>query len=53
MEKWFLQLSLGGKEWLVLVDDGKKENTLDDSSTFEIIKVSKGSFGAWNFKEIS
>jgi hypothetical protein len=26
----FLQLSLGGEEWLVLVDGGKRENRLDD-----------------------
>jgi hypothetical protein len=26
---------------------------LDDNNTFEIIKVNRGSFGTWNFKEIS
>jgi hypothetical protein len=37
----FLQLSLGGKKWLVLVDGGKKENRLDDCSTFERMEVSR------------
>jgi hypothetical protein len=37
-EDLFLQLSLGGKEWWVLVDGGKRENRLDHSSTFEIMK---------------
>jgi hypothetical protein len=36
---------LGGKERLILVDGGKRENRLDDNSTFEIIKVNRGSFG--------
>ncbi len=53
MENLFLQLSLGGEEWLVLIDDGKRENILDDISTFEIMKMSRGNSGAWNFKEIS
>ncbi len=46
-------ISLGGKERLILVDGGKRENRLDDNNTFEIIKVNRGSFGTWNFKEIS
>jgi hypothetical protein len=52
-ENLFLQLSLGREKWLVLVDGGKRENRLHDSSTFEIIEMSKGSFGTWNLKEIS
>jgi len=43
-ENLFLQLSLGGEEWLVLADGGEKENKLDDSSTFERMEVSMGSF---------
>ncbi len=31
----FLQLSLGGEEWWVLVDGGKRENQLDHSSSLE------------------
>ncbi len=46
MENLFLQLSLGGEEWLVLVDGGKKENKLDDSSTFERMEVNRGNFGS-------
>jgi hypothetical protein len=38
-ENLFLQLSLRGKKWLILVDGGKKENILDDSSTFERMKM--------------
>jgi hypothetical protein len=41
----FLPLSSRGKKRLILVDDGKKENKLDDNSTFERMEVSKGSFG--------
>jgi hypothetical protein len=52
-ENLFLQLSLGGKEWLVLIDSGKMENRWDDSSTFERMKMSTSTFGAWNLKEIS
>jgi hypothetical protein len=52
-ENLFLQLSLGGEKWLVLIDGGKRENKLDDSSTFERMKMCKGKFGAWNLKEFS
>jgi hypothetical protein len=45
LEKHFLQLSLGGKEPLVLINDGKRENILDDSSTFDRMEVGRGSFG--------
>jgi hypothetical protein len=51
--KLVLQLSLGGKEWLVLVDGEKKDNILDDNSTFERMEMSRCRFGASNFKEIS
>jgi hypothetical protein len=40
----FLKLSLGGEEWLVLVDDGKKENKLNDYGTFERMEMSRNSF---------
>jgi len=46
LENFFLQLSLGGEEWLVLIDGGKKENKLDDSSTFERMEISRGNFGS-------
>jgi hypothetical protein len=49
----FLKISLGGKDWLILIDGEKKENKLIDGSTFEIMEMSKGSFEIWNFKEIS
>ncbi len=38
--------SLEGEEWLVLIDGGKRENKLDDNSTFERMEVNKGSFGS-------
>jgi hypothetical protein len=36
---------LGREKRLILVDGGKRDNRLDDSNTFEIIEVSRGSFG--------
>jgi hypothetical protein len=36
---------LGGEKLLVLVDGGKKENKLNDSSTFERMEINMGSFG--------
>jgi len=45
-ENLFLQLSLGGEEWLVLVDGGEKENKLDDSNTFERMEINMNSFGS-------
>jgi hypothetical protein len=52
-ENLFLQLSVGGKEWLVIVDGEKKEHILDDNNTFERMEMSRGRFGASNFREIS
>ncbi len=49
MKDLFLQLSLGGEEWLVLIDGGKKENKLDDNSTFVRMEMNKGSFGNLRF----
>jgi hypothetical protein len=46
IKNFFLQLSLVGEERLILVDGGKRDNILDDSSTFERMEVSKGSFGS-------
>jgi hypothetical protein len=37
---------LGGKKQLILVNGGKNENKSDDSSTFERIKLNRGSFGS-------
>ncbi len=45
MKNLFLQLSLGGEEWLVLVDGGKEDNKLDDYSIFERMEVSRDSVG--------
>jgi hypothetical protein len=48
-ESWeylFLQLSLGGVEWLVLIDGGRREKRLDDCSTFEKMEVSRDSVGS-------
>jgi hypothetical protein len=45
-ENLFLQPSLGGEKWLVLVDDGNRENRLDDNSTFERMEVNRDSFGS-------
>jgi hypothetical protein len=36
---------LGGEKSFVLTYGGKRENRLDDSSTFERMEVNKGSFG--------
>jgi hypothetical protein len=52
-ENLFLQFSLGGEEWLVLVDGGKRENRSDDSGNFERMEVSRIVLGIWNFREIS
>jgi hypothetical protein len=46
IKNFFLQLSLVGEERLILVDGGKRDNILDDISTFERMEVSKGSFGS-------
>jgi hypothetical protein len=37
---------LGGEECFALVDGGKKEDILDNSSTFERMGMSMGSFGS-------
>jgi hypothetical protein len=42
----FLQLFVGGKEWLVLVDGGNKENILNDCGTFERMEGSRDGFGS-------
>jgi hypothetical protein len=52
-ENLFLQLSLGREKWLVSVDGGKKENILNDNSTFQRMEMSRGRFGGWNLREIS
>jgi len=44
---------LGRKRMISLNRWWKKENRLDDNNTFEIMEMSKGRFGVWNFKEIS
>jgi hypothetical protein len=38
--------SLGRKEWLVLIDGGKRENRLDDYGTLERMEMSKDNFGS-------
>ncbi len=48
-ESWkylFIQLSLGWKEWFVLIDGGKKENILDGCSTFERMEVNRDNVGS-------
>jgi len=48
-ESWeylFLKPSLGREEWLVLVGGGKKENRLDDYSTFERMEMNRDSVGS-------
>jgi len=40
-----LQISLGRKKWLVLINGGKKENRMDDYSTFERMEVNNDSVG--------
>jgi hypothetical protein len=40
----FLQFSLRGQEWLVLVDSGKREKKLDDCGAFERMEVSRDNF---------
>jgi hypothetical protein len=45
----FLQFYWEEKIDLILVDDGKRENILDDNNTFERMEVSKGSFGSLKF----
>jgi hypothetical protein len=52
-ENLFLQLSLVGEEWLIVINGGKRENKWDDSSTFERMEMIRGKFGAWNLQEIS
>ncbi len=49
----FLQLFLGGEEWLILVDGGNRDNRLDHSSTLEKMEMTRGRFGAWNLIEFS
>jgi hypothetical protein len=39
-------LSLGGKELLILIDGGKRENRLDVCSTFERMEMSRDNVGA-------
>jgi hypothetical protein len=45
----FLQPSLGGEEWLVLIDCGKRENGLDVCSTFEKMEVKRDNVGSLEF----
>jgi hypothetical protein len=47
LENLFLQFVLGGEELLVLVDGGKKGKRLNDSSIFERMEMSIGSFGSF------
>ncbi len=49
----FPQPSLGGEEWLILIDGGKRENRLDVYGTFERMKVSKDSVGSLKSWETS
>jgi hypothetical protein len=42
----FSQPSLGGEEWLVLVDGGNKESRFDVYSTFERMEVSRDNVGS-------
>ncbi len=51
-EKLFLQLSLGGEEWWISVNGGKRESGLDDNITFEKMEVGVV-LGAWNLVGIS
>ncbi len=44
----FLKISLGGKDWLILVDGQKRENKLVDGNTFEIMEMNKSSFEIFN-----
>ncbi len=37
----FLQPSLGGKEWLILIDGENKDNILDDNITFERMEMNR------------
>ncbi len=46
LEKLVPTTSLGGEDWLVLVDGGNRENRLNDSSTFEGMEMSRDSFGS-------
>ncbi len=51
-ESWeylFLQLSLGGKGWLVLINGEKRGKRLDDCSTFKLMEVSKNNVGSLKF----
>jgi hypothetical protein len=41
LEKFVPKLSLEGEEPLLLVNGGKRENILDDSSTFERMEVGR------------
>jgi hypothetical protein len=45
----FLKPSLGREEWLVLVGGGKKENRLDDYSTFERMEMNRDSVGSLKY----
>jgi hypothetical protein len=42
----FLRLSFEGEEPLLLVNGGKRENILDDSSTFERMEVGRVVLGS-------
>jgi hypothetical protein len=47
-ESWkytFPQPSLGGEEWLILVDSGKRDSRLDVCNTFEIMEVNRDNVG--------
>jgi hypothetical protein len=48
-----LQPSLGGEEWLLLVDGGKRENGLDVCNFLKEWKWVGIMLGAWNFRGIS
>ncbi len=44
---------MGRDEWLVLVDGGKRESTLDVCSTFERMEMNRDNVKSLNSKEIS
>ncbi len=40
---------MGGKEWLILINGGNRENRLDVCSTFERMEVSRDNVGSLKF----
>jgi hypothetical protein len=46
----FLQPSLGGEEWLILVDGEKRESGLDVYSNFERMQMSTNSVESLKFQ---